>query len=138
MDLCEQAAVEKDPKKLLELVEKIDRPLEIGKNICRTCPPRAESMGNRQCDRRFSEAIALRKIRYGNRERAVAACLMASRRLEDRIRELCSKVVGVRDEELEPAIAELNAALREHNQRLRKLAGAKLTRLDPPRRRPSA
>jgi len=46
--------------------------------------------------------------------------------LEARVRELCAKVVTANDGELEPAIAELRLALREHNQRLRRLAVAKL------------
>jgi hypothetical protein len=55
---------------------------------------------------------------------------MPSRRLEDRIRELCAKVIVAREEEVGPAIAELKSALHEHNARLRKLAAAKLTRLE--------
>jgi len=52
---------------------------------------------------------------------------MPSRRLDDRIRELCAKVVAATEEEVEPAISELQAALREHTSRLRKLAVTKLT-----------
>jgi hypothetical protein len=55
---------------------------------------------------------------------------MPSRRLEDRIRELCAKVIVAREEEVGPAITDLKAALHEHNARLRKLAAAKLTRLE--------
>jgi hypothetical protein len=55
---------------------------------------------------------------------------MPSRRLEDRIRELCAKVIVAHEEEVGPAIADLKAALHEHNTRLRKLAAAKLTRLE--------
>ena len=43
-------------------------------------------------------------------------------RLDDRIRELCAKVVASSDHELGSSIAQLKAALREHDERLRKLA----------------
>jgi hypothetical protein len=49
-----------------------------------------------------------------------------NRRLEDRIRELCSKVVRAHDHELPSVISELKSALHEHNQRFRSLAAAKL------------
>jgi hypothetical protein len=49
-----------------------------------------------------------------------------SRRLEDRIRELCARALSASGAELEPLISELQAALREHNSRLRKLAADKL------------
>lgn len=55
---------------------------------------------------------------------------MPARRLEDRIRELCAKVIVAREEDVGPAIAELKSALHEHNDRLRKLAATKLTRLE--------
>lgn len=48
------------------------------------------------------------------------------RRLEDRIRDLCSKTLAAPDDELEPLILELKAALREHAERLRRLAAIKL------------
>ena len=51
---------------------------------------------------------------------------MPSRRLEDRIRELCAKAVAAKDGDLDPTLAELREALHEHNVRLRKLAAAKL------------
>jgi hypothetical protein len=54
------------------------------------------------------------------------------RRLEDRIRDLCAKTVSAPEGELEPIISDLKAALREHTQRLRKLAAAKLIRKRPP------
>jgi hypothetical protein len=47
-------------------------------------------------------------------------------RLDDRIHELCTTVVNTDDRELESLMSELQAALREHNHRLRKLAAAKL------------
>jgi hypothetical protein len=50
-----------------------------------------------------------------------------SRRLEDSIRELCAVVIAAKDTELEPALSDLKAALREHTDGLRKLAAAKLT-----------
>jgi hypothetical protein len=52
------------------------------------------------------------------------------RRLEDRIRELCAQAVSAEEPELEIVLAELQAALREHTERLRRLAAAKLTTLD--------
>jgi hypothetical protein len=52
------------------------------------------------------------------------------RRLEDRIRELCAMAVTAEAPELEIILSELQSALREHTERLRKLAAAKLTTLD--------
>ena len=43
---------------------------------------------------------------------------MPSRRLEDRIRELCSKVTGAPKAELHTAIANLQATLREYTLRI--------------------
>jgi hypothetical protein len=51
-----------------------------------------------------------------------------SRRLDDRIRDLCAKAVEADQEELESIFAELKQALREHAERLRKLAVRKLVR----------
>jgi|SRR5580700_3924989 hypothetical protein len=48
------------------------------------------------------------------------------RRLDDRIRELCARVITTPATELEPTISALKAALREHTERLRTLAAAKL------------
>ena len=53
---------------------------------------------------------------------------MPSRRLEDRIRQLCAKAVAAAESDLEPVITELKLALHEHTERLRKLAALKLTR----------
>jgi hypothetical protein len=53
---------------------------------------------------------------------------MPSRRLEDRIRELCAKAVAAPESDLEPVIGELKVALHEHTERLRKLAALKLAR----------
>jgi hypothetical protein len=50
---------------------------------------------------------------------------MPPRRLDDRIRELCAKVVAAQETDLEPSISELKAALREHAARLRKLVARK-------------
>jgi len=50
-----------------------------------------------------------------------------SRRLEDRIRDLCVKAVDADTEEFQPMLEELKAALREHNERLGQLAAKKLT-----------
>lgn len=61
------------------------------------------------------------------------------RRLEDRIRELCGKVVAARDSDgFGPALSDLKSALQEHSERLRKMAATKLVNLDkdsPPERR---
>lgn len=46
--------------------------------------------------------------------------------LDNHIRQLCIKVVRANDDDLEPAVSELKAALREHNDTLRKFAAAKL------------
>jgi hypothetical protein len=51
---------------------------------------------------------------------------MVSRRLDDRIRELCATVVSAQEEEVEPTIHELKQALREHTARLRRLAASKI------------
>jgi hypothetical protein len=61
---------------------------------------------------------------------------MLARRFEDRIRNLCAKVIAAHEDEVAPTISELKAALHEHNQRLRKLAAAKLTLREKPRTRP--
>jgi predicted component of type VI protein secretion system len=51
---------------------------------------------------------------------------MRARRLEDRIRELCAHAVTAQESELESIFSALQHALREHNDRLRKLAAEKL------------
>ena len=51
---------------------------------------------------------------------------MRARRLEDRVRELCARAVTAQDSELEPIFSALQLSLREHNDRLRKLAAAQL------------
>jgi hypothetical protein len=51
---------------------------------------------------------------------------MPSRRLEDRIRELCAKAVAADSSELSAIFSELKSALHEHSERLRKLAAEKL------------
>ena len=56
------------------------------------------------------------------RERTVRVYRVHSRNLDDRIRELCAKAVTAADSELEPVQTELREALREHNERLRRLA----------------
>jgi hypothetical protein len=56
----------------------------------------------------------------------IAFCRVPSRRLDDRIRELCAKAVTAQDSELDAIFSELNGALHEHNERLRKLAADKL------------
>jgi hypothetical protein len=49
---------------------------------------------------------------------------------DDRIRELCAKVLVARDGEVEQLISELKAALREHTELLRELSRATLARLE--------
>ena len=61
-----------------------------------------------------------------------------SRRLEDRIRELCHKAVTANDSELAQVISELQSSLRDHAERLRQMVILKLSnRRDdhPPERR---
>jgi hypothetical protein len=63
------------------------------------------------------------------------------RRLEDRIEELCAKVIPVRGTgEFEPTIAELKAALHEQTERMRKSAALAAVNKTPPtdRRRSSS
>jgi hypothetical protein len=52
--------------------------------------------------------------------------IVASRPLEDRIRQLCADAVAASASDLEPVITELKVALHEHTERLRKLAASKL------------
>jgi hypothetical protein len=51
---------------------------------------------------------------------------MPSRRLNDRIRELCGKAIVAKESEIEPVLVELNTALRQHSLHLRKLAAETL------------
>lgn len=74
----------------------------------------------------------LRKILYGRSWLTVAVCHVPSRRLEDHIKDLCSKIVTVREDDLEPVLSELKSALHKHNTKLRRLAAEKLTGLEPP------
>ena len=63
---------------------------------------------------------------------------MPSRRLEDRIRELCRSALTANNSELEKIFSALNSALREHAERLRKLMILKLAtkaRVQTPERR---
>jgi hypothetical protein len=53
--------------------------------------------------------------------RLVGICFVYLRRLDDRIRKLCAKVVKTREAELDPVISELKSALHEHTVRLRKM-----------------
>ena len=52
------------------------------------------------------------------------------RRLEDRIRELCAKALTAQEPELDVILYALRSALREHAERLRRLAAAKLVSID--------
>src|ERR1700674_129950 len=63
---------------------------------------------------------------------------MHARRLEDRIRELCRRALTANNSELDKIFAALNAALKEHAERLRKLMILKLAtkaRVPTPERR---
>jgi hypothetical protein len=51
---------------------------------------------------------------------------LPSRRLEDRIRELCAQAIDASGSDFHPVLEELKLALREHTSRLRKLAVQKL------------
>ena len=74
----------------------------------------------------FPGRSVLQKSPYRAGFEAAVRSTVPSRRLEDRIRELCSRALSASGAELEPLISELQAALREHNSRLRKLAADKL------------
>ena len=52
---------------------------------------------------------------------------MSPRRLEDRVRDLCTRVIEAKDSDIDQTIKELRQALAEHNRRLRKMAAQKLT-----------
>jgi len=60
------------------------------------------------------------------------------RRLEDRIRGLCAEALAAQDSEMDAIFLALQLSLREHTERLRKLAAMKLTKAgksQPPERR---
>ena len=62
---------------------------------------------------------------------------MQNRRLDDRIRELCAKIVAAQDSEVELTISELKSAVHEHTVRLRKMAaGQRAIEHIPQRRSP--
>ena len=48
--------------------------------------------------------------------------------LDDRIRALCAKAVTTNDDDFEEIMSQLQSALREHAERMRKLAGETLFR----------
>jgi predicted trehalose synthase len=55
---------------------------------------------------------------------------MPSRRLEDRIRQLCAKAASAPASEVGAVLEELKAALEEHTKRLRQMAANKLVHGD--------
>lgn len=57
---------------------------------------------------------------------------MLSRRLDDRIRDLCAKVARSKGDDYEPSLSELKAALREHTDRLRRMAAESLGKKGAP------
>jgi len=65
----------------------------------------------------------------------VTAYTVPSRRLEDRICQLCSKVVEAEGHDVEAAISELKAGLHEHTERLRKMVTENLLKKERPNRR---
>jgi len=70
-----------------------------------------------------------------------SAPMPVSRRLEDRIRDLCAQAVAAGSGDLNPVLSELKAALHEHTQRLRAMAAASTVRSArefPPERRRGA
>jgi hypothetical protein len=94
-------------------------------------------MINRSSEGASSSSPNLLPILYGTLDGTEIGWGVPSRRLDDRIRELCHRVVASGEDELEPLIAELKSALGEHNLRLRKLAAAKLANSLPSRRGPA-
>lgn len=59
---------------------------------------------------------------YRKGQKAVALCRVPYRRLEDRIRELCSKAVTSDDAEFPELMSELRSAIHQHVQKIRTLA----------------
>ena len=59
---------------------------------------------------------------YRKRQNAVALCRVPYRRLEDRIRDLCSKAIASDDSEFASVMSELRSAMREHIEKIRTLA----------------
>ena len=55
-----------------------------------------------------------------------------SRRIDDHIRDLCAKVAHSDGNDYEPTLSELKAALREHADRLRKMAVQSLAKKAAP------
>lgn len=62
----------------------------------------------------------------------VALYRVPSRRIDDRIRDLCAKVASSEGNDYEPVLSELKAALREHTDRLRKMAAERLAKRAAP------
>ena len=52
----------------------------------------------------------------------VGICRVPDRRLEDHIRDLCTKAISSDDSEFASVMSELRSAMREHAQRIRTLA----------------
>ena len=63
-------------------------------------------------------------------ESSLAHCAPMHRRLEDRIRELCAKALTAQESELHAILSALRSALREHAERLRRLAASKLVSVE--------
>lgn len=51
--------------------------------------------------------------------------------MEDRIRDLCAKVVAAPESELQPVLTELQLALRDHTTRLRQMVAENLAQSKP-------
>jgi hypothetical protein len=65
-------------------------------------------------------------------QKPVALYRVPSRRIDDRIRDLAAKVVTSEGNDYKPALSELKAALREHTDRLRKMAAESLAKKAAP------
>jgi len=57
--------------------------------------------------------------------------LVVPSRLDDRIRELCAKVIQAHGSDFGFAVQDLQDALRQHATQLREMAAEKLTRVSP-------
>ncbi len=71
-------------------------------------------------------------MRMATDQNPVALYRVPSRRIDDRIRDLCAKVASSEGNDYEPTLSELKAALREHTGRLRKMAAESLAKKAAP------
>jgi hypothetical protein len=66
--------------------------------------------------------MGIPKTLYRQRPDPVGICRVPSRRLDDRIRELCRQAVVADDTEFASVLSELRGAMHEHIEHLRKMA----------------